>query len=86
MNMETERLILRPWVDDDAEILYRWASDPDVGPRCGWLPHTSVANSLEIIHGPLGKPETYAMVFKETGEPICSAGLFSPEENCQPAD
>ena len=57
-----------------------------MGPRAGWPAHTSVTNSLEIIHGPLGGPETYALVLKETGEPIGSAGLFPPEEFCRPAD
>ena len=86
MTLETKRLILRPWEDADAEILYKWASDPDVGPRAGWPAHTSVTNSLEIIHGPLGGPETYALVLKETGEPIGSAGLFPPEEFCRPVN
>lgn len=86
MNLETERLLLRPWEDADAEILYKWASDPEVGPRAGWPVHTSAANSLEIIHGPLGEPETYALVLRETGEPIGSMGLFPPEEFCRPAD
>ena len=31
--METNRIILRPWCDSDAETLFKWASDPDVGPR-----------------------------------------------------
>ena len=30
--IETDRLILRPWQDSDAEALFRYASDPDVGP------------------------------------------------------
>lgn len=38
MILETERLILRPWLDEDAEDLYLTASDPQVGPSCGWLP------------------------------------------------
>ena len=33
--IETDRLILRPWLDSDAEALFRYASDPDVGPRAG---------------------------------------------------
>ncbi|WP_373277388.1 GNAT family N-acetyltransferase [Prevotella communis] len=37
--METNRIILRPWRDSDAEVLYKWTSDPDVGPRAGWAPH-----------------------------------------------
>ena len=40
--METDRIILRPWRESDAEILFKWASNPDVGPRAGWPPHKSV--------------------------------------------
>ncbi len=47
--METNRIILRPWRDSDAETLFKWASDPDVGPRAGWAPHNSVEESREII-------------------------------------
>ena len=42
---ETERLRLRPWREDDAAALYRYASDPLVGPATGWLPHTDEADS-----------------------------------------
>lgn len=38
--VETERLILRPWKETEAEIMYRYASDPDIGPIAGWAPHT----------------------------------------------
>lgn len=47
--LETSRLILRPWCDSDDQALYRWARDPEVGPSAGWAPHTSVENSREII-------------------------------------
>ena len=49
MKMETERILLRPWQDSDAETLFKYASDPEVGPRAGWPPHKSVEESLEII-------------------------------------
>lgn len=42
MKMETERILLRPWRESDAEVLFRYASDPEVGPRAGWPPHKSV--------------------------------------------
>ncbi|MBQ4426052.1 MAG: GNAT family N-acetyltransferase [Lachnospiraceae bacterium] len=76
MILETERLLLRPWEEADAEELYKYASHPDVGPIAGWAVHTSVENSREIIKGVLSKPETYAVVLKETGLPIGSAGLM----------
>ena len=75
MIIETERLILRPWREDDAEDLYRYASDPEVGPSAGWQPHTSVDNSREIIRTVLSAPETYAVCLKEDGYPIGSIGL-----------
>lgn len=74
--IETERLILRPWRETDAEALYKYASDPDIGPIAGWPPHTSVENSLEIIRTVFAAPETYAVVLKATGEPIGSCGIM----------
>ena len=68
--IETDRLILRPWQGTDAEALFRYASDPDIGSIAGWPPHTSVENSLEIIRTVFAAPETYAVVLKETNEPI----------------
>lgn len=47
--MQTERILLRRWQESDAEVLYKYASDTDVGPRTGWPAHQSVEESLEII-------------------------------------
>ena len=47
--METERILLRYWQESDAEALFKYASDPDVGPRAGWPVHKSVEESREII-------------------------------------
>lgn len=65
MILKTERLILRPWEESDSETLYKYASDPKVGPIAGWPPHTSVENSREIIKTVLSAPETYAVCLKE---------------------
>ena len=75
MILETQRLILRPWAEDDAEELYKYAKDPDVGPMAGWPVHISVENSREIIRSVLSAPETYAVCLKETGKPVGSIGL-----------
>ena len=75
MILETNRLILRPWRESDAEDLYTYASDPEVGPPAGWPPHTSVENSREIIRAVLSAPETYAVCLKENGKPIGSIGF-----------
>lgn len=33
MELQTPRLLLRPWEESDAEALYELAKDPDVGRR-----------------------------------------------------
>ncbi len=85
MTLETERLILRPWEDGDAPQLYEYAKDPEIGPSAGWAPHTSVENSLEIIHSTLGGPDNWAVVLKKTGLPVGAIGLQKTdvEEQCQ---
>jgi len=49
MILETERLILRSWEERDANDLFQYASNPDVGSIAGWHVHTSIENSKEII-------------------------------------
>lgn len=73
--LETERLLLRHWQLDDAEALYKYASNPNIGPRAGWPAHTSVEDSRKTLIDVLMVPEQYAIVLKETGEPIGSIGL-----------
>ena len=73
--LQTERLILRPWKEADAEECYKYAKDPRVGPIAGWPVHTSVENSRQVILDVLMVPETYAIALKETGLPVGSIGL-----------
>lgn len=77
--IETDRLILRPWKESDAEALFKYASDPEVGPVAGWAPHTSVEYSLEIIRTVFAAPEVYAVILKETDEPIGCCGIMFPD-------
>lgn len=80
MNFETERLILRPWTEDDAESLFLYAKDLAVGPIAGWPVHTSVDYSRDIIKEVLSADETYAVCLKEDNRAIGSIGLMPPEQ------
>ena len=66
----TERLILRRWKDSDAEDLFEYAKDPDVGPVAGWPAHHSVDESLDVIRNVLSAAECYAICLKEDGKAI----------------
>ena len=80
--METARIKLRPWLDSDAEALFKYASDPEVGPRAGWPPHKSVEESLNIIRTLFHNPTTWAIVLKTTGEAIGAIG-YGPSCDCK---
>ena len=75
VTLETDRLVLRPWRESDAEALFTYAKDPDVGLRAGWLAHTSTEESLRIIREKLSKPETYAITLKGSDRPVGSIRL-----------
>ena len=75
--METERILLRPWEESDAEILFKWAKDPEVGPRAGWPAHKDVGESREIIRNIFSGEGMWAVVLKETDEPIGCVGYLS---------
>lgn len=75
--METDRIQLRRWRESDAGALFKYASDPDVGPRAGWPPHKSVEESLEVIRTFFNNDSTWAIVLKETGEAIGCMGYYN---------
>lgn len=80
MILKTERLILRPWEESDAECLYHFARNPKIGPIAGWSPHKSVEESLEIIKTVFSKKETYAITLEDRAIG-CVGLLFYPNTN-----
>lgn len=76
MNIETERLILRPWRLSDAEDLYRYASDDRVGPVAGWPPHTSVEQSREVIRDIFSQEGVFAVTLKGDDTAVGCIGLI----------
>ena len=89
--LETKRLILRPWRESDAATLFKYASDPDVGPRAGWPPHQSVEESLELIKTVFSGEGMWAVELKETSEvigcvgylPAAASNLDIDEDQCE---
>ncbi len=76
MTLETKRLILRGWRDEDAPSLFKYAKDERVGPAAGWLPHKDEAYSRAIIRTVFAKAEVYAICLKARDEEVIgSIGL-----------
>lgn len=84
--IETKRLILRHWQEEDAEDLFRYAQDPDIGPAAGWQPHNDVEESRNIIKEIFSSKETYAVCLKESNKAIGSIGLLFSDQSNVPLD
>lgn len=79
--LETARLLLRPFVLEDADAMYRnWASDPAVTTFLMWPPHESREVSRRVLEEWVGRYEEpafyqWAIVLKEIGQPIGSISV-----------
>ncbi len=80
MILKTERLILRPWMESDAESLYYFVKNPNIGPIAGWAPHKSLEESLDIIKTIFSKKETYAITIDDKAIG-CIGLIFYPDTN-----
>lgn len=87
--LETSRLLLRPFTEADGDAMYRnWASDPMVARYVTWNAHQSPDDSralcrlwAEEMADPL--KFRWAVVLKETGEPIGSMDVVELDsESC----
>lgn len=86
--IETDRLILRRYVIEDADAMYKnWASDSDVTKFLTWQPHSSVEVSRGIIGNWLKeysdeKYYQWAIVLKANGnEPIGDISVVQMNED-----
>ena len=80
--IETERLILRTVTVDDAEAVFKWASDPDVNKYMIYPLHKNIDVTKEWLGSRDidGEDEfDLGFVLKETGELIGQGGLFYKE-------
>lgn len=75
VQLETERLLLRPWQMEDAEDLYEYARVKEIGPMAGWAPHDSLGSSKEVVAMFMRGKNTFALECKETGKVIGSIGI-----------
>ena len=90
--IETARLILRPFVREDAGAMYRnWASDPEVTKYLTWPTYKSVDTAHEILDlwVPQYQDNTFyqwAIELKEIGEVIGSISVVNFDERVDMAE
>lgn len=82
--LETDRLLLRSFTEQDINDLAIYASDPKVGPRAGWKPHESREETLGIVRMFIAEDNVWAVVRKSDGRVIGSLGLHADKHRNLP--
>lgn len=75
-NIETKRLLLRPFQENDAEAFFACCQNPNLGNNAGWAPHKTLNESREILHSAfIGQEGIWAVTLKDTQQLIASIGI-----------
>ena len=83
IRLETPRLILRPWREEDLQDFYEYARVDGVGQMAGWIPHKNIEKSREILNAFIGHKKTLALELRDSGKTIGSIGIEEfKEEEC----
>jgi putative acetyltransferase len=77
ITFETQRLILRPFLETDLDELYENCRNPKIGPMAGWGPHKDKDETARILKIFMDEEEVWAIVSKETNKLIGSLGLHT---------
>lgn len=85
--LETERLVLRRFVNEDALAMYKnWAADEEVTKYLTWPPHPNQEVSQKVVEDWVKAYDRknyyqWAIVLKEKGEPIGSIAVVRMNED-----
>lgn len=75
LQIETERLLLRPFRKTDIEDFYTYASVEGVGEMAGWKHHENKEETQKILNDFIEKDKTFAVVLKTNDKVIGSLGI-----------
>ena len=82
INLKTERLLLRPWRQENLDDFYEYARVDGVGQMAGWLPHESKETTQMILDNFITGQKTFALELD--GKVIGSLGIEQYKEEAFP--
>ena len=80
VRIETNRLVLRGFREDDLADFYDYAKVDGVGECAGWSHHKSIEESRRILSMFIEGRNVFAIVDKKSGKVIGSVGIKDPDE------
>lgn len=49
-NIETNRLVLRPFSESDAPDVFESCKNPNLGNNAGWKPHETIEETIDVLN------------------------------------
>ncbi len=88
VRIETERLILRSWKQEDLADLLEYSRIPEVGSMAGWEPLQTEEEAQKVLDCFIQEPYTFALKHRETQKVIGSLCLdwLDPDPELPDAD
>lgn len=83
--IQTKRCFIRDFSMDDLEDVYRYSSNPKIGPMAGWRPHESQAETYQTLKTFVMSNEIYAIVDKTSRHVIGSIGVHPDRKRDDPS-
>lgn len=87
--LETERLVLRRFSEDDAQAMFKnWAGDPEVTKYLIWKPYKDADGVRKYLSGVVkgyddNRAYEWAIVLKESGEPVGSIAAVEVDDRAK---
>ena len=79
VTLKTDRLVLRPWREEDLEDFFEYASVDGVGQMAGWPPHQTRQDSRRVLDRFIRNKKTFALELG--GKVIGSLGIEKYDED-----
>lgn len=70
INIETNRLLLRNFVEEDKDDVFRYCSQRGIGEMAGWPRHETIEDTKKVLSGWIKNENKLAIVWKENGKVI----------------
>ncbi len=83
--LQTERLILRPFVLEDLADFFAYASVPGVGEQAGWVHHKTLEESRSILEKFIENKDNLALVDRASNRVIGSLGMHRKDSEIYPS-
>lgn len=84
--IQTERLVLRPFAENDLDDFFECCRNPNLGNNAGWKPHETREEAEEVLHSVFMNQEgIWGIELKETNRIIGSVGIIPDPKRENPA-